>query len=432
MQRFTRWLALLLLAAGAHSANADLIRLKNGGEIRGKLHSGHTRDPLVTIDTLSGGTVVVRQEQVEFTTIRSLNVEQYETRARSVPNTVDARWELAEWCRQNRLRAQRDEQLELLLTLDPEHAEAHKALGHVQENGEWMTRAQQMTARGYVQHKGKWVTAQELDLLEKSEAERAAEEEWFSKVYAWTRWAAGRNERQRQQGRAHLLEIVDPAAVAALTSHMADHEESAIRELFVNVLADIPGPKPVRPLVARSLFDDVEPVRLAAIAAIKPDQYEPAMAMYVPALLSNDNPVVNRAAMALGEIGDQRVVPALIDALITSHSYKIEVPVNDAIGVALGPGGATLADPNAISQYLPPEIEIQLRTGQLPFGAVVLPPTGIPQRTRAVRVQGQLKNTEVLAALERLTGQNLGYDERSWKLWWAAQAAAPVEFPAAG
>lgn len=423
------WLSILLslLAWGgaASMAPGDLIRLHNGGEIRGKLRPGHTRDAEVTIDTLTGGVVVVTRDQIAFTTVRSVETEEYETRARFTPHTVEARWELAEWCRQNRLRAQRAEQLELLLLLDPEHAEARRGLGHVQEHGEWMTREEQMARRGYIPYQNRWVTRQELDLLEKNEAQRTAEREWFSRVLAWVRWVAGSNERQRQQGIAALLEIRDPAAVAALQSHMAEHESVAIRSLFVSVLGNISGDRPVGALIERGLFDASPVVRKAALEAVRPEQFGAAANALVPALRNNDNAVVNRAAAALGRMGDARAAPALFDALVTHHRYDIQVPANQATNLSLA-NGAQLMNSGTLSQYLPPDVEIALRTGQYPFGVVVLPPAGQPQQFRTVRVQAQIPNADVLAALVKLTGQNFGYDERTWKLWWAAEGRSAV------
>ena len=413
---------VLLVASVRDAVRADLIRLQSGGEVRGTLRPGHTRDPQVTIDTLSGGVVVVDRGQVALSTVRRVEVEQYEVRTREMPDTVDAHWELAEWCRQNRLTSQREEQLEQIVAIEPNHAVARKALGHVQERGEWMSREDQMAARGYVHHKGKWVTQQELDLLEKSAAERAAEKEWFSKTYAWVRWVAGNSERQRQEGIAQLQQITDPAAVAALSTHMATHDVIGVRRLFVNILKGISGPRPVRALAERSLFDLDGLLREEALAAIRPEFAAAASTAFVPALRSKDNAVVNRAGYALGHLRDRRSVPALIEALVTRHTYQVQVPVDNLPeGMVRQPDGTVLADPRTVSSYLPPDIQLALRAGQLPFGVNVVPPPQAAPQFRQVKVNVEQQNDAVLTALQELTGQNFGYDERTWRLWWAAE-----------
>jgi HEAT repeat protein len=278
-----------------------------------------------------------------------------------------------------------------------------------------------MASRGYVQHKGKYVTPQELELLEKSAAEREAERQWYTKLIVLVRWLGGSNERQRQQAVAELREITDPAAVWGLASHMARHQQPGVRRYLVEILAGIPGVKPAAPLVELSLYDEDAGIRSAALDGLREEQYAAAVAGYVPALQHSENAVVNRAGAALGRLGDVTAAPALIDALVTQHSFQVQVPVRNAITVVNGPYGAQFSDPNLVSQYLPPDVDLALRAGQLPFGVQVISPGGSSTTWRTYRVQAQLQNVEVLTALQSLTGQDFGYDERTWKLWWAAE-----------
>ncbi len=410
-----------LLAGSGVSVEADLLRLHNGGEVRGTLRPGHTRDARLTIDTLTGGVVVIDREEVQFTTVRRPEIEHYERKARTVAPTIAAHWELAEWCRENRLASQREEQLEQVLLLDPDHAEARRAMGQVYDRGQWVTREEQLLARGYILYNGKYYTAQELELIEQNDVERGEEKEWYTRLSVWVKWVAGSNDRQRQQGLAALRKVNDPTAVRGLTAHMAEHSQPAVRRLMVDILATIPGEKPVRPLVDRSLFDGDAAIRYAALQAISPDQQAAAVAAYVTALRHSDNRVVNRAGHALGELRDPRTVPALIDALVTQHSFPVKVPVKNNITLTRGPQGATFSDPRQISQYLPPDIELALRAGQLPFGVKVNAPPPTVTSWRTYQVQAPLQNVAVLTALKSLTDQDFGYDERIWKLWWAAE-----------
>jgi hypothetical protein len=109
----------------------------------------------------------------------------------------------------------------------------------------------------------------------------------------------------------------------------------------------------------------------------------------------------------------------LIDSLITTHEYAIRVPgggtaASFGVDGSMGGGGSVL----------PQGIEAGLRTGQYPNGVIVLntPGVSMPQRTMMVAVDQQ--NAAVLTALQKLTGENYGYDERLWRLWWAAKKAA--------
>src|SRR5262245_60549312 len=58
----------------------------------------------------------------------------------------------SDWCRDEQLFLERKKALELLLELDPEHAEAHKALGHVRTKaGAWQPPDKPKTFRDFDQ-----------------------------------------------------------------------------------------------------------------------------------------------------------------------------------------------------------------------------------------------------------------------------------------
>lgn len=408
--------ATLLLPAAP--AEADLIRLNNGGEIRGSVRNrtdlaGRTE---VTIVTLTGASIVVSRNDIEFVTPRSLELEIYENRVRKLPDTVEAHWELAEWCRDNRLTRQRHEQLEAVLALDPDHEAAHRALRHTFHNGEWLSQEELMRSRGYIRHKNRWVTQQELDLIEKSAAEREAEQKWYARVRLWAGWLTGRHPERREEAVANLSALTDPDAVPALQQFLAQHENPDVRLLCVRILTRLPGLKPLRPLVERSLDDDEATIRSEAIAGVTPQRREDAVELYLAALTHDLNIIVRRAALALRTLGSDAEVDELIDALVTEHRYKVTVRIQDQSYAVGSDGSIGMAQ----GTMLPPEVEGALRTGQLPYGAVVVPPRSAV-RTKTVTVKRAEKNPEVRETLKQLTDQDFGYDQRTWHLWWAAQ-----------
>lgn len=401
-------------------ASADVVLLKNGGQLRGRLQSAADA-PVVVIETLLGGTVSVDQSSIENIEKRSLLIEEYESRAREVADTIEARWALAEWCKSNRLRNQREEQLLLLLDLDPDHTDARRILGHVLHLGEWVTRDEWMTARGYVKHDGRYVTQQERDLLLKSEGERAAETAWYPKIRLWFKKMTGRHGGRAAEGRARFAALDDPDAVPALVNFLGDHRDPQVRMMCVQLLGQLEGPKPVEPLVKKSLTDAKKDIRTAARRAISPSQRPLALQHYVPELKSDSNTTVQRAAIAIREIGDMSVVPYLIPALVTSHRWKVQVPAATEISIG------TTADGQigfGQSSLLPPEVEALARTGQLPYGAIVVPFTPQARVTRTRTIRADVKNIEVLKALKEITGEDFGYNKRNWESWWQTQAAS--------
>lgn len=410
----------------AAAARADLVRLKNGGEVRGQLAAGfRSGDELVTIETLSGGTVVVAREQAEFVTRRSLTVEHYESRARQAADTVAAQWELAEWCRENGLKSQREIHLRRVVELDPTHQKAHYGLGHSFRDGKWIDPDAEMEERGYVRYKGRWITPQELALIERNEDELAAEREWFRKVKLWHNWIASGHPDRTRQGMMELQQLTDPHAATALSRYFADEPSKPLRALYVATLSHMEGDQTTTALVRQSLFDVDDEIRYAALNGIPRAQYDAAMALYVRELRNELNPIVLRAGAALQRVGNDRAVPALIDALVTTHHYRVTVPDTSgsvSFNTAGGFGNSGTS--------LPANVEMALRTGQIPGVVVTDPLRNLTQKTKVVTVERLHQNPTVLIALQQITSQDYGYDERVWRLWHNAhKAGADKENP---
>ncbi len=410
------------LAVSAPFAYGDLVTLKQGGEIRGELliesegkaSKAKASAELVTIRTLSGATVMVLRSEVGAVIRRRPIVEEYETRRRALSDTVEAHWELAEWCRQKSLTKEREAELQKVLVLDKEHVAAHRALGHIQFKGNWATQDEMMRARGLVKHKGKYVLAQELELLQQEERVSEAEKAWFKKVRLWQSWLEGGQVDRKNKAITELTAIKEPDAVAALSKNFRNAEIEDDRMMYVGILDKIGGDKPLQPLVMQSLWDESNFVREAAVKGVRHRNVDKALPAYVRALKNEMNMLVNRAGAALGELGNDSVVPPLIDALVTRHSYTILVP-DPGVGNFRTDGD--MADPT--QRVLPPSIAGRLATGQLPFGVEVITPTA--PRMKEVPVERDEENPDVLNALTLLTGENFGFDEPTWRNWYNAK-----------
>lgn len=412
----------VVLMASTSELSADLIKLKNGGEIRGQIksQSGNKTDGTVTIITLSGAEITVDRKDTEFVTRRSVSIEKYETRRKLTPDTADGNWELAEWCRNNNLRKQRATHLERVIELDPKHERAHRGLGHSLRNGKWMSRDDEMKAQGYVKYKGRYITPQELELLEKSASDRKAEQEWFKKIRVWHSWLSGRSNQRRETALKGLQSITDAHAIRGLGKFLGSDKNKQIRSMYVDILKNIIGDESIEPLILTSLSDPSLSIREAALAGIPEEKWEKAATVYATYLTNKFNLVVRRAAKALGEIGTKDAVPELIEALVTTHRYKVVVRGSAQNSYAFSTDGQFGNFQSG--SMLPPEVELALRSGQLPYGVIVLSSPSAPEnRRRTITIKQEQKNREVLAALEKLTRKNLGYNERTWKLWWASE-----------
>lgn len=428
MIRSLRFLFLVGMALGLllqGEASADLVRLKNGGELRGSLAKQSPTAPEadVTIVSLSGATVTVPRGEIESIQVRSPLMEEYITRSREIPHTAEAHQQLADWCASKQMRAQREEQLELLLELQPDNEQIHRVLGHVQYEGQWMSRDDAMTKQGFVKHKGKWITLLEMELLGKTETERAAEQVWYPKVKQWVTWISGRDARRVHEGVTQLRAIRDPDAVSALWNYLGQNPNPDYRRLFVEVAGEAKGLKPVRRLSQCLLNESNQAIFELALGTIDEDQKVEVIKYCLPGLKDASNDVVQRAAIVVGKFGDERVIPDLIDALITTHRYKVQVPDTSnqySFGVSAN-GTPSMLAPGTISN-VPNDIEMLYRLGQLPYGYDIK--SSMPPRMRTVNVKADLRNSEVLSALKQITQKDFGYDQREWQRWWAVQKAS--------
>jgi hypothetical protein len=147
----------------------------------------------------------------------------------------------------------------------------------------------------------------------------AEEEAWMPKVRGLVSRLHGSDLDKSQQARNTLLNVDDPDAIPALSTHLASSRDGEARHLYVVILHNMKGPKPVYYLVALSLYDPSPQIRFDARQAIRDEQLDSARMLYVGALRLGPPRLARLAAVALGDIGDPRgeSVPYLIDALVT-------------------------------------------------------------------------------------------------------------------
>lgn len=416
LRNYSLFAACALLLLDVRIGAADLVRLKNGAELRGEIQRSQddARNGTITIRTLTGAVVRVNRQDVQITARRSMRVEEYETRARQIPDTIDAHWSLAEWCVEHSLKDQRLVHLERIIELDPEHAAAREGLDHKLVDGRWMTHEEYMASQGYVKFKGRYITAQELNLIEKTAEELEEEREWFRQIRLWKGWMTGRNPQKAAEALSELQQVTAPAAVPGLSRNFADEDDVRFRRLMVTILAGIDGAAPVPALVKQSLHDVDRELRYEALNALKSEQYSTAQDLYLAALRHDSNEVVNRAGQAIQRVGDESAVPALIEFLITRHEYRVQVP--DRSGTtSFGTDASYGVQPG----QLPAELVGGIANGQFPNGVIIRQPDE-PIRWRTVLVVRQHQNADVLSALQKLTSKDFGYDKRTWRLWWTA------------
>src|SRR5262249_6319295 len=122
-----------------------------------------------------------------------------------------------------------------------------------------------------------------------------------------------------------LRAIREPAAVEPLARILGDHKGPVDdRKLLVEVLGLIDHPESTDAILKIAMGDPQVDVRDVAIEAIKPRKNPSLLKKLVGYLKDNDNKKVNHSAAILAEVGDMSVVPDLIEALETKHTWTKE------------------------------------------------------------------------------------------------------------
>jgi PBS lyase HEAT-like repeat len=381
-------LTSLPFAAATH---ADVVELAGGGRLEGKLlPTDETNKSTYTIDLATGGRVTIARSQVTKIDPITADEAEYQKLARSSPDTVDAHWKLAEWCRDHKLRGQRQRHLERILELDPNHAQARSALGFQQRNGEWMNRDDVMAARGMVLYDGRYVTPQQVELLEQQKDSRVTQADWRNRIEQLRRSLTGRRQERSAQALTEIRSIRDPQAADAIVEVLRRESAPDLKRLWIEVASQIDSRATIDALVHLSLVDQDDDIRHLSLEYLIKSGRPGLATPYIRSLKDKDNVIINRAGAALGQIGDRDAIGPLIDALITKHKVKISDANPDQHAYTFSKDG-----------------------GGFSFGGSA--PQAIVQ---------PMRNPAVLDSLVKLAGTSFDYDQVQWRGWLAAQAKA--------
>jgi hypothetical protein len=379
----------MLWAAAGGFARADVLELTNGGRIEGRLvDNGDADQTKYTIDLAGGGRLSIARASVARVDATTAAEKEYADLARTSPDTIDAHWKLARWCRDHKLRTLSQQHLTRILELDPDHAEARNLLGFRNKGGRWMTREDLMAARGMIKYEGRYVTRQHVELVERQKEIDLSQADWKNELERLRRSLTGRRAERAAEAHAKVLAIRDPMAAEALVALLQREQDSELKKLWIEVLAGLPSQAALDALVDRSLFDPDDDIRYQCLEHVIASRRPGIITPYVRALKHRDNVIINRAGAALGQIGDPEAMGPLIDALVTKHKFQVGGGNPGQQGYTFTPGG-----------------------GSFNFGG------GGPKiETRVIR------NPDVLSALSKLAGTSFDYNQQQWRTWLAAQA----------
>jgi hypothetical protein len=377
-----------VVAISTDLAFADTFQLRSGGQVSGRevarLETGG-----YVIHTAQGARITLTKSQIQKIVRKDDRLQEYSDRSRAILDTAPAHRQLAQWCKQEGLKQQATHHLKRLLELDPQDEAARLSLGYQRVGTQWLTRKELMAARGMRFYDGSYRTAQDIALRERASQQDARMLEWQKNIKRWLGWLSHRRGSRATEAKEQLSQIRDPLATPIIIKFLTHQDDPQIRNLLITILAQIDAPLAIGKLVRLSLVDSDPEVRLQCLEYLMRSKRPLSISPYIKALHHNDNVIVNRAGLALQEIGNPEAISPLVDALVTTHVFKVGEgspgQMNASMSTAPGGGGA----------------------GGFSFGG-----GGLKTEKRA------LKNFVVHQALVHLSSdQNFGFDQTAWRHW---------------
>ena len=450
------WVGLLagLIAAGFTPAvRSDVIVLRSGEKIHGKLAPDPKRPDRVSVFLEQGKTPMsVLKVQIQQVIEVAGPLDGYVVRRAAASDSAQSQYDLGLYCDQHKLPDLARFHFESAVKLDAKFGPAHEKLGHVLVGGRWLSGDDLREAQGLVKYRGRWITREEKERHEKETATAAEQTSWARRVRVWREAMALGPDIRRREAEAQLLAIRDPGAVKPLVRTLGTDSDD-LRALLARILGAIPGTESAVALANHLVAEEAADVRSRFLDELERRQEPAATKTLVQALRSSAPAVINRAAWALGRLNAVSAVPSLIPALVSTRQ-RVEmyqpggmagegpaitasfgnVPYMGGPGVPIAFNGSTVAylTPPAVgpgvvafgatSAPYYPLPGVPTYTGPMYGGGLGLGPVGggmiggsrgpIPQV-----VTDSFENTEVLAALTKLTGQDFGYNQAAWRSW---------------
>jgi hypothetical protein len=418
-------------------SSADRIIMRSNSMIKGKAIVDEAHPDQYLVFGEKGKTpLVIKKDRVARIEPEPSILDDYATRRKALstpPAGVPAaqlEYEVGLWCEDHKLFDLASVHYEASLKRDTTYGPAHRKLGHVEHDGKWLTPAELRVAQGYVQYRGKWITPDEKARKDAEAAQAVEQQSWLRKLGQLRQNLLSDSEAQSRSAETQLLAIREPAAISAVVRLFANDENPALRKMGVRVLGGIPGPEASAAIVDRLLAEADDDVRQRTMEELSRLKEPNIISRLVQGLQSKSLATINRAAWGLANLNAVTTVPKLIPALTASEIQVVWVPLGNGQGQNFGgmlPGTGGGAGFGVNSRAVPILTGPAVGPGVVAFGATSVPSTAFNQSGVSINggnqgatpkyVEVTHRNTEVLAALVKLTGQNFEYDIAAWKRW---------------
>jgi len=395
-------LALTLLAAVVLPAAAqDVVQLKNGDRLAGKVTDGLLAVRLKT----AAGEVALPWSSIDRIDRAKYVRELYTERAGSLESDdAQGYYILALWCRRQGLGEEMQQALRKVLEVDPEHQAARSALGQEKVGDKWVAGDQILKAKGFVKKGSRWILKEEAAFEEMVQARNRQLSTEELKASDLIVKAADENERARKYAVAALSSMSFEELRVPLYRALGDKREG-VRAAAVTELGKLGEIEAARPMIRTAVLDTSTMVRGEAVLALRGLGEPGILVPFVRALASVNPQIRMNAAEAIGGLGDIRGVEYLIRTL----------------GQNWGPTQRNnLSVMNQVSYIRDFDVEIA-QAAQIGDPIVGVLREGVILDIQVIGASRKMTVVErrfVRQALVKLTSEDLGDGAVAWSKWW--------------
>ena len=374
------------------------------------------------VEVVVNGKTILLKEAIEHAWSKK-ELHEYRKLRAEHGTSISGQYELAKWCRTHGLKEEEMLHWRVLLSHQPDHAEAIRQLG-------------------LKKYQGRLLPAKEMDRIkEEDKKQKRATKLWVPRLRKIRQAIKRGNPAEREQAIQALVAIDDPLAIPAVLDVFADSEPEVFIHA-VDMLSGISDLAAIEVLVQQAVESDSSDIRKAASYHLKQEDY----LNYVPKLISGlaapieiSSSISRRRGKAVYEsnrayVPTGRVRPWLYNKVRLSGNYS----AND---VAAWSSEVKQVWNSAITGFRPDRYRLRYRLTRespdpdSPFeldGAIegsseafAASASEFQERIEAINKQTAQQNRLIHEALTIATGVKIAQgeeiDPRVWWQWWRKQ-----------
>lgn len=364
----------------------DQIVLKSGESLEGTiLKIEDDRKTPVSFRTRDGIDLILDRKLIAKVVPADEIAKRYNDSVSKLDDDVETHRDMVAWCKEQpngriRLKQQILFHTKRIIQLDPNDKAARRELGHtfLRDENRWVPEHQYWTSQGYVRSGAKWLPVLQ-QLIDQNDDQ--ADEVYSVRKQKLNLWFRNRHKMSSGEAVSSLLLLADRSLMPDIYAKYQEEQNPLVKAVFIEVFASA---RPIHSLQVKGLVDAVINLNSdKAMDYLMQEDFNKRLASeYLTTFLQDkSNAKIQRAAFALGELESRFSILALSNALITKHK------------VAAG-------DPGRMSTTFS-----NVGGGSQQFGSRKIAP--IP-----------IKNSAVLEALEKITGQDFGYSKAAYQRWY--------------